>query len=450
MTSLSGPGVGGLNVEINELKGRCLELHIPPETESDLVKGRSVCYNSVSVVEGTEDVEFHIPPDPECFFILDQTRLEGHFTVVDDAGGFVKELDLVTLSNHYAACLFSQIEIYLNGTQVCDLSAPVSYPFKHYIDSTLSYSFNSITRVGKAEGYYLHGRDGCNFGFRDGAVDPDSCEDKVEFYRNILDGKKVYFNSTIPADILHTDKYLPPNVEITVKLTRFNRKFGIVQDSESTSFNSFNMILKDLKLHMKKVLPSERVRDRFQTKLNQGPCFLPYKDSQLKQYHIPQGASCFSVNHINDQTLPNQIIFAFVKSKTLTKNEMSFAPLVFHHCNLASIILKKNGRPLLPKPIECDFGNGDVVELYDHFQSNVGTKNRITLMNFTSGDMFLAFDLTPDKCNSFHNHRSSSGNLELDLTFHSPTDDDYTLISYAFFNSGITMDRNLQVTKVKW
>ena len=441
-------GVGGLNVEINELRGKSLDLHLPPASETDLIKGRSVYYNSVSPVEGTEGVEFHIPADPECFFILNQARLEGHLTVEDDNGGPVSQDDIATMSNHFGACLFSQIEIYLNGTQVCDLSAPFTYPYKHYIDTTLSYQFGIINCVGKSEGYYKCHREGCGSSYDEDGVQEDvSCLDLAEIHKSIHGGKKMYFSSTIPADILHTNKYLPPNVEISIKLARLNTSFGICQyDAAKT----FRLILKDLKLRMRKVLPSEGARARFRTKLLQSPCFLPYKDSQLKNYHIPQGSTCFSANHINNQLLPNQIIFAIVESVSLSGAKSDRWPLYFRHCHMSSIVLKKNGKPVLPKPLECDFEAGDYVELYEHFQSNVGSQNLVTLKNFKDGFTFLAFDLTPDKCGSYHNHPPASGSLELDLTFDRATSKPYTLISYAFYNSGITVDKYFQVTKIKY
>ena len=437
MASLTHSGVGGLNVEIEELKGSSLELHLAPEVESDLLKGRCVSYNTVSVVEDTEGAEFHIPADPECFLVLNQARLLGSIEVRDDDGGTVSAADDVSLSQHYAACLFSHVEIYFNGTQVCDLSSPVSYPYKHFIDWTLSYQMSVLNNVGRAEGYHVSERE---------AVEPTD-EDKKVFHNNIVDGKKVYFNTTIPADVLYTDKYLPPNVEITMKLARFNPKFGVVNKQPG---KSFGIHLKDLVLQMWKVLPSERVRDRFQSNLLHRPCFLPYKDSQLKHFHIPQGTGCFSANHINNGQLPNQIFFVFVNSQLLTRGGCDKQPFKFQNYHLTSAILKKNGKPLLPRPLECNFEEGDYIELYEHFQSNVGTKNRITLKNFKEELMILAFDLTPDKCNSFHNHQPVTGNLELDLTFGEDTTFPITLMSYAFFTSGIFIDNNLQVIKQEY
>ena len=74
-------------------------------------------------------------------------------------------------------------------------------------------------------------------------------------------------------------------------------------------------------------------------------------------------------------------------------------------------------------------GTDNFMELYEHFQSNVGDRNGISPEAYDNGQMFLVFDLTPDKCQSFHNHAGVAGNLELDLTFGRATDAPIMLIS---------------------
>ena len=91
--------------------------------DTDLISGRTVIYNSV---EDLEDVTFSVPPDPECGFILNQTRLEGHFVVMTGSGEGAGPTDMVSITNHYCATLFSQIKVHFNGAQICDLSAPLS------------------------------------------------------------------------------------------------------------------------------------------------------------------------------------------------------------------------------------------------------------------------------------------------------------------------------------
>ena len=73
--------------------------------------------------------------------------------VKTDSGEGVTDTDTPTITNHYCAALFSQIEVHLNGTQICDLSAPLSYSYKHHIDFLLSYNNNVLTNVGRSEGF---------------------------------------------------------------------------------------------------------------------------------------------------------------------------------------------------------------------------------------------------------------------------------------------------------
>ncbi len=475
MTSAtSRGGIGGLNVEFNELKGESLDLHKPLEQEVDLISGRTVIYSSVSPIEETGDVEFHIPPDPECHFLLNQSRLEGYFVVKDLKGKFLDEKDEVTLANHYGACLFSQIEVYLNGTQVCDLSASVSYPFKHNIDVTLSYPFSVSNYLFKTEGYYTAERKNeFKLVFKDVAEEVEMDEDGneptdtatgtvsertldtaltdprlVENHNRIMNGKKVYFSTVIPADIFYSDKYLPPNVEINIKLRRFNPMFGLI--SKSTSYDRYNICLQDVKLRMRKALTTVRVRNRINVSLNEknSPCVIPYKDTQLKFYNIPFGSLSFSANFINaGRKMPVQIVFALVRSRLLGRNVCTDSPFYYSDANLSSVMLKKDGKPLLPRIMRCNFDNGDYVHMYDHFQSNVNTRNRVTLDNYKKGYTFMVFDLTPDKCHSFHNHNSESGSLALDLTFSKLAQSDYTLLSYAVYNALLLIGKDRQVQK---
>ena len=255
MSSLINGGVSGLNADFDELQGDSLNAHATPFLDTDLISGRTVLYSSGTPVEHLEDVTFSVPPDPECAFILNQTRLEGHFVVKTDSGEGVGPTDTTTITNHYCAALFSQIEVHLNGTQICDLSAPLSYPYKHHIDFLLSYDNNVKTNVGRAEGFCQTHQGKC-YDTIDTFGKLSLCQDFAENRQRIMNGKKVYFSSTLPADIFHTDKYLPPNVEISIVLRRFNPCFGVIQNNPH---EVFHIRLKELKLGMRKVLPCERV-----------------------------------------------------------------------------------------------------------------------------------------------------------------------------------------------
>ena len=437
-------------MELNELKGQSLDVHLPPQIDDDLLSGRSVIYNTLSTVDDfSNDIEFHVPPDPECCFILNQSRLEGCFVVKDESDGIASAADKVVLEGHYGACLFSQIEIYLNGTQVCDQSSSVSYPFKHHIDTMLTYHMFTIKFAPQSEGCFASHDHPCKLEWDDATGIKKTCCSCFRYtQKRMVDGKKVYFSSTIGADVLHMDKYLPPNIDIKIKLKRFNRKFGVLQDVND---RTFSISLQDLKLRMRKVLPSLKVRNRMSARLQSSPGFISYEDTQLKQFHIPKGSTNYSANFINTDIgiMPLQVVFTFIDSSVLSKEKTKLRPFYFDHANLSSVMIKKNGRPLLPSALECNFDENDpdFMYLYDHFRSNVGSKFNIITDAYVKGQFFLFFDLTPDKCHSFHNHVSQPGNLEVDLTFRSATSKSYTLISYCFYNASLRIDNDGQISK---
>ena len=156
-------GIGGLAVEQNDGTEEGLALHAPLDVETALIDGSNVIYNSVASITNTGPIEFIVPRDNECSFILNQTRIHGHFIVEDNDGGAVTDQQNLSLVNHFAACLFSQVEVYLNGTQVCDLSSAVSYPWKMFLQSYLSYNSHVKETYLSAEGYFPENHEEVNW-----------------------------------------------------------------------------------------------------------------------------------------------------------------------------------------------------------------------------------------------------------------------------------------------
>ena len=255
-------GIAGLAVEQNDGTESGLA---PLEVETGLLEGAHIIYNSVASITNTGPVEFLVPRDNECSFILSQTRLSGHFVVTNDDGGFVTAESKAVLVNHFAACLFSQVEVYLNGVQVADLSSAVTYPWRMFIQSFLNYNCDVKDTYLLAEGFY-------NETIAEVTTEEIPAKVNSELYNSfnkrkklILNGKKVFFNTRIAVDLFDTDRFLPPNVDIKIKLVRSAEKFGLLQDPAAAK--PYKIVLKDVKLHMRKVLPTLMLRESFKNKL---------------------------------------------------------------------------------------------------------------------------------------------------------------------------------------
>ena len=436
-------GIGGLAFEQDDLFEEALDLHSPLGQDTSLIDGSDVIFNSVTSVTNTGPIEFIIPRDEECSIILDQTRLIGHFVVKTDNDENVTSADNVFLVNNFASNLFSQVEIYINGIQVCDLSTANSYPFRNFIQTKLSYDTEIKECQLRAEGYFVETETEIS------KFDPTR-NDTLKKRRSLIeDGKKVYFCSRLGADIMYTDKYLPPNVDIKIKLVRNNPKFGILHNEAN---KSFNIILKDLKLKMRKVLPTEQLRNDFKLKLSQAPCYIPFKSTQFKLFVIPPGITSITVTNVASGLLPKQAIFAMIHNDAMTHSP-KHNPFNFQHFDLNRFNLIKNGQCVFPKPFQPDFDTGNYVDLYRHMYDNTGfgISNHscgITKEVFKAGRCFLTADLTPDRCNGFHIHPDEFGKIDIELGFKSAKDHPIYLLAYTIFNSGIKIEEKGQVIRV--
>ena len=440
-------GIAGLAVEQNDGTESGLALHAPLEVETGLLEGANVIYNSVASITNTGPVEFLVPRDNECSFILSQTRLSGHFVVTDDDGGFVTADSKAVLVNHFAACLFSQVEVYLNGVQVADLSSAVTYPWRMFIQSFLSYNLDVKTSYLSAEGFYNESKSEISLEEFGPKFNPE-----VTLYTRkklMMNGKKVFFNTRIAVDLFDTDRFLPPNVDIKIKLVRSPEKFGLLQDPAAAK--PFKIVLKDVKLHMRKVLPTLMVRESFKNKLLKEPCYLPFSATRLRHYVIPQGVSSFNIANIANGTLPKQVFFVMIHNQAMS-HAPNKNPFNFQHFNLSSYNLKKNGQCVFPKPFQPNIGEGDAVDLYRHLYDSIGISHGnqsigLKYETFVNGRFFLAADLTPDQCNSYHIHPESYGNLDLELAFSEITPHPIYVLALSIFNSGIKIDQFQQVIK---
>ena len=74
--------------------------------------------------------------------------------------------------------------------------------------------------------------------------------------------------------------------------------------------------------------------------------------------------------------------------------------------------------------------------------SHSNSGNGLSLYDFANGNMFIAFDLTPDQCNGWHAHERVYGPLDLHLKFRTGLPDNINVIIYASFENTISIDKN--------
>ena len=137
-------------------------------------------------------------------------------------------------------------------------------------------------------------------------------------------------------------KFLVPNVSLQLSIHRNDPTYGIIKKVNNEGVvdaNTYKIQITDLKLVMRKVVPSQEHLRSYRAKLTVEDAILDFKDCPIRTFQIPHKISTINIPNISTGHLPKQIVFAFTKSE-------SFAGTVFEDIykmepfNLSSFNLK--------------------------------------------------------------------------------------------------------------
>ena len=138
-------------------------------------------------------------------------------------------------------------------------------------------------------------------------------------------------------------KFLVPNVSLQLSIQRNDPTYGIIKTKDSngnvSDTNTYKIQITELKLVMRKVLPSQEYLERYRAKLAVQDAILDFKDCPIRTFQIPHGLSTTNIPNISVGHLPKQIVFAFTKSESFA-GTVSEDIYKMEHFNLSSFNLK--------------------------------------------------------------------------------------------------------------
>ena len=135
---MSKAGVGTFVTEDHELASSGLALFDLPIVDTSLVNGKFVSIYPRTVLTDKGPHEFTIPSDGQDFTDLPYTRLEGCVEILKTDGGALTDTEVNAYVNLLPHSLFKQIELYVNNTQISDISAPTA-AWKAAIETILTF-----------------------------------------------------------------------------------------------------------------------------------------------------------------------------------------------------------------------------------------------------------------------------------------------------------------------
>ncbi len=225
--------------------------------------------------------------------------------------------------------------------------------------------------------------------------------------------------SPIHHNVFNMSNHIGPGVRVVIKLTKHTDEFLL-----NTYFtgNRYKVELLEVKLHFDTI----GLKDRCQP----GPVEnYRINETHLKTGLVHSGSPETTIKLNSYAVLPKTVIVALSKTSAF---DGSYAdnPWAFNHFNVKEMYLVINGERVPRDSLKFDFsrqgaGNCLVARSYSYVFDNSGNSemtrgNLITPDAYVGGYLINVFDLTPDKCNSEHNHDAAHGYIELKIIFDSP------------------------------
>ena len=159
-------------------------------------------------------------------------------------------------------------------------------------------------------------------------------------------------------DLAHLQGFLPPGIEINIKLTRASNDFALVSKTES---ENFQLVITECVLQMHGMELNPGMLSKQHELLSDHNAYYHYTKSIIKSFTIAAGTSSWSMSQICGTVIPIDMICAFIP--TLNYNG-SYAtnPFFMSHCNITEVNFKAEGYQ--PKVIRVDFDKTQLASMY--------------------------------------------------------------------------------------
>lgn len=445
------PGVGGLTENFEDLKNTVFS---KPDNHDEFSYSFEYFVRPLNYSDSKGPHSFEFPADPTHFTDLTSIVLEGKIRVKNKAdhqtaifntpaNDINTRCDVSTINNIIHS-LYSVINYKIQDVEMGD-STSYSYPYKAYLENSLSYDSNCKKEQLTLHGYY----DDTVKKFNDvnnliAANENDGYAKRANVY---CVGQFVRFRIKLHVDLATVDQYLQPNISLRFKLTRSDDTFCLLSNNARVNWE---IEISELQLGVRKLTPKQSYLTKFYKALAKSPLIYDIDRNIVKFFSHPTGSMDLSVyNLFSSEKLPTLIFIGIVKEKALNGN-LSENPFFFNHFDTKEVYLDINGVPFPINKYKLDITGGDYQHIYARFLESVGIWNKNSSIGVNSekwlNDFFIiGFDLNYDHCYNFHKHEYKSGVINLNLKLNTALTEGVSLVIYASYRDAFSINLNGEV-----
>lgn len=406
--------------------------------------------------ESSGPFQFNIAPEDGLFLDPSSLRLRGELKVQKlNANGALINLESadagkVSVVNLFPASLFKNLTMQFNNRDVSFTASPQN-ALKAYIETITSYGKEAM-KTHLYANRFLQDQPGQSQGDAAFSLAGNGVKMRSEW---IADSKWVDFDSTLHLDVLNVKDLIPDKLPITLKMDRNPDSYTLLTHSTMDG-TEYRIVLKDLKLHYRKVIPSQEQRNAVKAKFDRdGVMQYEITRNIIYTHAVPKGADQFTHGNIVVGSLPYFVLIGLQDSRA-TAGHKHYDPFHFKHFNLRECKLIYQAQSLPTFEMKTNFGaevnESTFMARYRHTFDNLGIRhsrdsNSLTPERYLKDFPVMAWDLSPDQCFNWHNHKDQIGALEARFDFGTATPENMQIVYYLTFRDYLTIDkyRNVQI-----
>ena len=417
-----------------------LDLFTIPPTQTS-IEMSTFCdyYPLTSLADGTP-IEFEIGGTGDDYIDLANTFLYLKVKLTRADGTDLHADDVVAPTNYFLHGLFSQVDIWLNGTQIT--ASMNTYPYRAILEALLSYGSDAKRSQLSASLFYADDAGK----FDNIAVDDTANTGFATRRATTARSRTVDLMGRLHADIFFQDRYMLNEVSVKIKLTRSKKEFCLIGADDV----NFAIRIVGAELHVRKVKLSPSVFLAHAKALERGTAKYPLKRVVCKTFTIPAGFLDVSIEKLFSGQLPARIVVGLVDVESFN-GAIRRNPYNFRHFDLNEIAVYLDGQQAQSvRVLRPDFANRQYVDAYMSLFSGTNKINRdegnyISREDYATGYSLYVYDLSPDLAENDHFNLIRQGNVRLVLKFANALPGAVTAVVYAEFDSLIEVDRDRNI-----
>jgi hypothetical protein len=365
--------------------------------------------------------EIDIPFDGNTFLDMSSLRLRAVCRITRPDNSILAPTDVVAPINLFGSSLWSKAEVILDDMFGNSSSADF-FNVKSLVETILSYEGDARETHLRTQMYFTDTPERYDTCTLTAATANAGFVSRYEMVRN---SQRFDVSCPLSTDILRCSRHLAPDVKVTLRLTKADDKFLLMS---ARNDRGYKVSIESLELKYARI----SVDDSFKLPAIQ---IYPFTKTVLRRMPVGFLDSTYTFNVERGGLIPKQIIF-FATKASAADGDYTQNPYNFEHFDIGRVDLRVNGKLIPAQGLTFDFSstppkiNDMLAELYSNigvFRTDRGCS--VSREGYMAGQFMIAYDLTPDKCNGKHLHRSEMGTCSADFSWNTPLT--YPIVIYA-------------------